>query len=338
MSIRRSSIVLASLVFLLVVSTPVGASSKSTYVALGDSYSSGAGLGPFLAGPAGCSRSPEGYPALVSDTTPMRLDFVACAGATTAQISAQVVSARTALRRAGLVTVTAGGNDLSFSNLLVSCVGGVSSPTSSIVQYLSYASGPAACTAAVAAAAGLLGAKFNSVTGTLTTPRAMTSVNQSRQSPLERRLGALVHSILVASAAGNAGAGAHVVVVDYPVLLSKVTAPICLVGPSPLQLTSAPGVYPAFSAVAAKELAAINGILRREIETVVGRIRHRTARVVVANAATFQPINCTTGTSPDLNGLSVSSLESGGSFHPTASGQAVLAESVRVALRRWSSR
>ncbi len=68
------------------------------------------------------------------------------------------------------------------------------------------------------------------------------------------------------------------VVVDYPVLLSKVTAPICLVGPSPMQLTSAPGVNPVFPAVAAKEFEAINGILRREIETVVGRIRSHTAR------------------------------------------------------------
>ncbi len=186
MSIRRSSIGLASLVFVLAVSTP--STSTSTYVALGDSYSSGAGLGPFLAGPASCSRSPEGYPALISDTTSMRLDFVACAGATTAQISAQVVNARAALRRAALVTVTAGGNDLSFSNLLVSCVGVVSSPASSTVQYLSYASDPVACTAAVA---GLLGAQFNSATGTLTTPRAMTSVAQSRQSPLERRLSTL---------------------------------------------------------------------------------------------------------------------------------------------------
>ena len=65
----------------LVPGVRVGASAPATYVALGDSYSSGAGLGPFLTGPAGCDRSPRSYPELVGAARRLRLDFVACAGA-----------------------------------------------------------------------------------------------------------------------------------------------------------------------------------------------------------------------------------------------------------------
>ena len=65
----------------LVPGVRVGASAPATNVALGDSYSSGAGLGPFLTGAAGCDRSPRSYPELVGAARRLRLDFVACAGA-----------------------------------------------------------------------------------------------------------------------------------------------------------------------------------------------------------------------------------------------------------------
>ncbi len=55
---------------------------------------------------------------------------------------------------------------------------------------------------------------------------------------------------------------------------------------------------------------------------------------MLANAVRFQPINCASGTSRDLNGLTLASLESGGSFHPTAVGQTVLAGADRNQLRR----
>ena len=330
--LRRVAIALLAVV--IGVAPSVGAATRATFVAVGDSYSSGAGLAPFL-GPASCERSRESFPAIIARGHPgLRFDFLACAGATTSQIKAQVTGARTALGHAAMVTVTAGGNDLSFSNLLTSCVGGALTASSTSVQYYGVVSGTSECTGAVATAAGLLGASLDASTGALSAPGSVTDVHQSSRSPLERRLGALLRSLLSSSASGNGGSGARVVVVNYPILIGEPSAPVCLVGPAPLRFSTAAGLYPAFPALAARELLAVNVLVRRETATVVARLRAHASRLVLANAVRFQPIDCATGTSPDLNGLTLASLESGGSFHPTAVGQTVLAGAVRNQLRR----
>ena len=323
------------LVAVLCAGSAAGAAPRANFVAVGDSYSSGAGLRPYLPGSTGCERSRESFPALIARSKPgLRFDFVACAGATTGQIKTQAGGARIALGHASLVTVTAGGNDLSFTNLLTSCVGGALTVSATRVQYYGVVSGTTACTAAVTKAAGVLGASLDRSTGALSTPGSLTDVNQSNQSPLERRLSSLLGLILSSSASGNGGSGAHVVVVNYPILIGAPSAPVCLVGPAPLQFSTAAGLYPAFPALAARELLAINVLLRRETATVVARLRAHASRLVLANAVRFQPIDCATGTSPDLNGLTLASLESGGSFHPTAIGQTLLADAVRNQLRR----
>ena len=99
-------------------------------------------------------------------------------------------------------------------------------------------------------------------------------------------------------------------------------------GAAPLTLSSSPAIYPVFPGAAARQLLAINQLLRRETATVVARVRARDPRVVLVTAAGFAPLDCRLGASADLNGLSVASLTSGGSFHPTAAGQAVLARAV----------
>ncbi len=81
-----------------------------------------------------------------------------------------MAGAHAALRRANLVTVTAGGNDLSFSNLLVSCVGVVATPLSTAVQYFDAASRTTACTTMVTTAAALLDASLDPTTGALSAP------------------------------------------------------------------------------------------------------------------------------------------------------------------------
>jgi len=329
------SVTIAMFAVVASVAPSVGAATRGTYVAVGDSYSSGAGLGPYLAGAAGCERSRESFPTRIARSQPgLRFDFLACAGATTSQVQAQVSGARTALGHAALVTVTAGGNDLSFSNLLTSCVGGALTASSTVVRYYGVVSGTTACTRAVTTAAGLLGASLDPSTGTLRAPWSVTDANQTAQSPLEHRLGALLRSVLSSSTSGNGGSGARVVMVDYPILIGAPTTPVCLVGPAPLRFSSAAGLYPAFPAIAANELLAVNMLLRRETATVVARLRAHASRLVLANPVRFQPINCATGTSRDLNGLTLASLESGGSFHPTAMGQTVLAGAVRNQLRR----
>lgn len=90
------------------------------YVALGDSYSSGVGTGVYDAASGACARSPLSYPALwAAEHHPASFTFVACSGATTAEVLANQV---TALATAtNLVTITIGGNDAGFAPVLQTC-------------------------------------------------------------------------------------------------------------------------------------------------------------------------------------------------------------------------
>jgi hypothetical protein len=64
------------------------------YVALGDSYSSGVGTGVYDAASGACQRSPLSYPPLwVAEHHPASFEFVACSGATTADVRANQISA-----------------------------------------------------------------------------------------------------------------------------------------------------------------------------------------------------------------------------------------------------
>jgi lysophospholipase L1-like esterase len=104
------------------------------YVALGDSYSAGEGLGPFLPGagdpPAGdnCHRSKLAYSQLLSIHTRPG-DFRACSGAVASEVfdfaqyerlGKQVTPALLG-PDVGLVTLTMGGNDMHFSDVLQFC-------------------------------------------------------------------------------------------------------------------------------------------------------------------------------------------------------------------------
>jgi lysophospholipase L1-like esterase len=109
----------AALVAACLAVAPATAAAADRYVALGDSYSAGTGAGPYTLD-ARCQRSPSAYPYLESraraDTT---LVFVACAGATTADVLARQVSALTPDTR--LVSITVGGNDAGFTKVLGAC-------------------------------------------------------------------------------------------------------------------------------------------------------------------------------------------------------------------------
>ena len=326
----RRLVLLGTVISSLLLAAPVGAgTTPSTYVALGDSYTSGAGLGPFLAGSNGCDRSPDAYPEVVARAlVGTKLAFVACSGATIAQITTQVAKARAALSEASLVTLTAGGNDLSFSKVWISCVGVVTSPSSNAVEYLPVSGGPSACTSAVTRAAKLLGARVNVRTGAVIAPSSVTATTLSTTSPIESRLLTLVQASLGASASGNAGAGANVLVVAYPMLLAHRTPRVCRISASPLDLPAGAKLYPVFSSLATRELIAINVLLRRETAAVVRTLEATSPRLALVNTPSFAPIDCRTGASNDLNGLSVALLRSGGSFHPTAVGQTLLATAV----------
>lgn len=84
-----------------------------TYVAIGDSYAAGVGAG---ATEDGCGRTTAGYPLAVSRAVGRELRYEACPGATAVEatrIQVDAVGADTML-----VTITAGGNDLGFSDVL----------------------------------------------------------------------------------------------------------------------------------------------------------------------------------------------------------------------------
>lgn len=91
------------------------------YVALGDSYSSGVGAGSYTAESGSCDRSTNAYSALWNAAHhPSSYVSVACSGATTSTVNSSQLSALSA--STGLVSITIGGNDVGFSNIMTTCV------------------------------------------------------------------------------------------------------------------------------------------------------------------------------------------------------------------------
>ncbi|MFI6563160.1 SGNH/GDSL hydrolase family protein [Streptomyces sp. NPDC050534] len=91
------------------------------YVALGDSYSSGVGSGSYISSSGDCKRSTKAYPYLwAAAHSPSTFDFTACSGARTGDVLAgQLGPLSTAT---GLVSISIGGNDAGFSDVMTTCV------------------------------------------------------------------------------------------------------------------------------------------------------------------------------------------------------------------------
>ncbi|MER6126997.1 SGNH/GDSL hydrolase family protein [Streptomyces sp. NPDC001795] len=91
------------------------------YVALGDSYSAGVGSGSYISSSGNCSRSTKAYPYLWQAAhAPASFSFLACSGArTTDVLNNQLGSLSTST---GLVSITIGGNDAGFSDVMTTCV------------------------------------------------------------------------------------------------------------------------------------------------------------------------------------------------------------------------
>ncbi|MFC6985878.1 SGNH/GDSL hydrolase family protein [Streptomyces cirratus] len=91
------------------------------YVALGDSYSSGVGSGNYDSGSGDCKRTSRAYPALwAAAHSPQTFSFTACSGARTGD----VLSGQLGPLNSGtdLVSITIGGNDAGFSDVMTTCV------------------------------------------------------------------------------------------------------------------------------------------------------------------------------------------------------------------------
>jgi lysophospholipase L1-like esterase len=125
----------------LATAAPTSASTRPiTLLALGDSYSSGNGAGDNAAGNAdhtGCRREPAAAYAgqlVAAETTaghPMIESMVACTGAATADLVSRAQPSRSGIaaqiaavkqQQPDLITLTIGGNDLGFSDVIQDCI------------------------------------------------------------------------------------------------------------------------------------------------------------------------------------------------------------------------
>ena len=115
----------SALIAAVAFAAPASASSVN-YVALGDSYSSGVGAGSYISSSGDCDRSTNAYPYLwASANSPASFAFAACSGATTDTVESGQLSSLSS--STNLVSITVGGNDVGFSDIMTTCVLGSTS-------------------------------------------------------------------------------------------------------------------------------------------------------------------------------------------------------------------
>jgi lysophospholipase L1-like esterase len=109
------------------------------YVALGDSYSSGVGAGPYDL--SGCLRSQKSYaPLWAAANSVASFRFPACAGAVTDDVLNQQLGSLSGTTT--LVTITIGGNDAGFVDVITSCrFGSTASCTDAVNGAKNFATG-----------------------------------------------------------------------------------------------------------------------------------------------------------------------------------------------------
>ncbi|MEU0600502.1 SGNH/GDSL hydrolase family protein [Streptomyces sp. NPDC006393] len=91
------------------------------YVALGDSYSSGVGAGSYIGSSGDCDRSTKAYPYLWNAAhSPSSFAFTACSGARTDDVLANQLGPLSSAT--SLVSITIGGNDAGFADVMTTCV------------------------------------------------------------------------------------------------------------------------------------------------------------------------------------------------------------------------
>lgn len=110
---------IAAAITLTFTGMATASAASTSYVALGDSYSSGLGTGSYLNDGTACSRSAYSYPALDAVRLGLTLSLRACAGATVADVRQTQLGSLSG--GTGYVTVTAGGNDIGFASVLTEC-------------------------------------------------------------------------------------------------------------------------------------------------------------------------------------------------------------------------
>jgi hypothetical protein len=119
LSRRLASLLVGAAALAAAVAGSGPAATTYNYVALGDSFSSGVGTASYTVDGT-CKRSVYAYPYLYWQKHPgTSLTFVACSGAKTSDLIANQLSSVT--KSTNLVTMTIGGNDIGFANLIYQC-------------------------------------------------------------------------------------------------------------------------------------------------------------------------------------------------------------------------
>ncbi|MEU6357488.1 SGNH/GDSL hydrolase family protein [Streptomyces sp. NPDC047072] len=120
---RLAAYVSSLLLATVAVLTQAGPAQAATgpYVALGDSYSSGVGAGSYIGSSGDCKRSTKAYPYLwAAANSPSSFSFTACSGARTGDVLANQLTPLTSAT--ALVSISVGGNDAGFSDVMTTCV------------------------------------------------------------------------------------------------------------------------------------------------------------------------------------------------------------------------
>lgn len=118
--VSATAALLLGAVLTLAAAQPAAAAAPS-YTALGDSYSSGVGAGGYISGSGDCRRSTRAYPyRWAVSNSPSSFTFAACSGARTADVITKQISALD--EDTGLVSITVGGNDAGFADVMTTCV------------------------------------------------------------------------------------------------------------------------------------------------------------------------------------------------------------------------
>ncbi|MGO4599864.1 SGNH/GDSL hydrolase family protein [Terrabacter sp. 2RAF25] len=99
--------------------SPPAVAAGGSYVALGDSYSSGTGTRTYISDGTSCQRSVYAYPSLDAASLGLALTFRACSGATVADVTNTQLSALSS--STAYVTISVGGNDAGFADVLTEC-------------------------------------------------------------------------------------------------------------------------------------------------------------------------------------------------------------------------
>ena len=128
MGAKRLGLAMAGLIVAAVCAFVPAVAGATSYVSIGDSYTSGPGIMPVDPGaPAGCGQSEVNYPHLVAKALNLSLTDVSCGGATTSdetesQFEGQPPQDEALSMSTEVVTIGMGGNDNGlFGTLLNGC-------------------------------------------------------------------------------------------------------------------------------------------------------------------------------------------------------------------------